>query len=65
MVYINPSSLASGGIAEKAAAIFRVYDTNNKNSLDHESMMQALAELGVINGLTSKKLSECARRAGP
>lgn len=119
MVYINPSSLAGGGIAEKAAAIFRLYDTgiavNNafqltktvfeqqhnvvesslagihakavfgllwscfpplfkglsdatlptlmiytdgKGELDHEAMMSALAELGVLNGLTVKKLSK-------
>uniref|UniRef100_A0A7S0S286 EF-hand domain-containing protein n=1 Tax=Chlamydomonas leiostraca TaxID=1034604 RepID=A0A7S0S286_9CHLO len=58
VVYINPSSLAGGGIAEKAAAIFRLYDTEGKGELDHEAMMSALAELGVLNGLTVKKLTE-------
>ena len=50
--------LGIGGIAEKAASIFRTYDTDARNLLDHESMMSALAELGVLNGLTAKKLGE-------
>jgi hypothetical protein len=50
--------LGIGGIAEKAASIFRAYDTDARNLLDHESMMSALAELGVLNGLTAKKLGE-------
>lgn len=119
VVYITPTSLAGGGIAEKAAEIFQVYDTERAVSkegvlwvlppaishlmpcvlmggpawtstqqptspspiqmflpgvahapsdhffclqgcLGHDAMMTALAELGVLNGLTTKKLSGCA-----
>ncbi len=59
VVHVNPASLAVGGIAENAAAIFRIYDIENRNYLEHEAVMSALAELGVLNGLTAKKLSEC------
>ena len=55
---MNPVSLSGGGIAEKASAIFRVYDQGNRNFLDHESMMAALAELGVLNGMTVRRLCE-------
>ncbi|GAX77465.1 hypothetical protein CEUSTIGMA_g4909.t1 [Chlamydomonas eustigma] len=52
------SAFANGHLQERAATVFRSYDEGNRNHLDHESMMSALAELGVLNGLTSKQLSE-------
>ena len=53
-------NLGAGGISAKAASIFQAYDSEGKNSLDHENMMSALAELGVLNGLTAKKLGRWA-----
>eukprot|EP00955_Chlamydomonas_euryale_P004776 51205-Chlamydomonas_euryale.AAC.3 len=51
-----PTSLSAGGANEKAAALFRDYDTNQRNYLDHEQLMAALAEFGTLNGLPAKKL---------
>lgn len=49
---------------EKAVAIFRKYDSQNRNWLDHHTMMAALTELGVIEGLTQKKLAEIVSFGG-
>lgn len=48
----------SAALQEKAAATFKAFDKENRNSLDHEGMMAALTELGVLNGITAKKLND-------
>eukprot|EP00798_Chlamydomonas_sp_ICE-L_P008133 gene8133-1381_t len=45
-------------MSDKAAAIFRAYDLDKRNQLDHDALMAALMELGALNGLTKKKLNE-------
>lgn len=52
--------LDQAAMQEKAAATFRAHDKENKSALDHDTMVAALTELGVLNGITAKKLSECA-----
>ena len=49
---------------EKAVQIFRKYDSACRNWLDHHTMMAALTELGVIEGLTQKKLAEIVSFGG-
>lgn len=55
--------LDQAAMQAKAAATFRAHDKESKNALDHDTMVAALTELGVLNGITAKKLSEWARRA--
>ena len=52
--------LDQAAMQEKAAATFRAHDKENKSALDHDTMVAALTELGVLNGITAKKLSKCA-----
>lgn len=53
---MNPTSLSGGGLNEKAAILFRDYDTSQRNCLDHEQLMAALTEFGLLNGTSAKKL---------
>ncbi len=53
------ASLAAGGAAEKAATIFRKHDLNQDNHLNRQEMLQALDEIGVLNGIKAKHVGAC------
>ncbi|GIL44434.1 hypothetical protein Vafri_1896 [Volvox africanus] len=40
------------------ADMFRMYDTDNDNSIDHASMVAAFGQLGLLNGLNPKLLAQ-------
>ncbi|GLC33031.1 hypothetical protein PLESTM_000016400, partial [Pleodorina starrii] len=40
------------------ADMFRMYDTDNDNSIDHASLVAALSQLGLLNGLNPKLLAQ-------
>ncbi|KAK9820579.1 hypothetical protein WJX72_011882 [[Myrmecia] bisecta] len=47
--------MAGGGAASKAAEIFRRYDRNNDGRIDMKEMVQAMRELGVLDGFKPKQ----------
>ncbi|MEW5310082.1 MAG: hypothetical protein WDW38_001913 [Sanguina aurantia] len=47
-----------GSTADRASHIFRIYDISGRNALDHSSMIMALGDLEVLNGLTAPRVAE-------
>jgi hypothetical protein len=52
------ASLAAGGAADKAAAIFRKFDANQDNHLNKHEMLMALEEIGVLAGIKARHVGE-------
>jgi hypothetical protein len=53
---VGLSGLSGGGGADKAAEVFRRHDTDESGYLDNEEMISALADLGMLDGLTARQL---------
>eukprot|EP00201_Polytomella_parva_P018261 CAMPEP_0175072134 /NCGR_PEP_ID=MMETSP0052_2-20121109/19707_1 /TAXON_ID=51329 ORGANISM="Polytomella parva, Strain SAG 63-3" /NCGR_SAMPLE_ID=MMETSP0052_2 /ASSEMBLY_ACC=CAM_ASM_000194 /LENGTH=1112 /DNA_ID=CAMNT_0016339537 /DNA_START=508 /DNA_END=3848 /DNA_ORIENTATION=+ len=51
------ASLAAGGAALKAAVIFRKHDENQDNFLNKQELLQALEEMGVLQGIKARHVS--------
>ncbi len=50
--------LAGGGAhpSERFSAVFRNFDTDNDNAINHRSMLAAFEELNLVNGLSMRQL---------
>lgn len=61
---IDPTGLAgltAGGVAAKAAEVFRRHDSDSSGFLDAEEMMAALQDLGMLEGMEARHLGECKK----
>jgi hypothetical protein len=56
---LSNEGLSSGGAARKAADIFRRYDMDNNNYLDQHEMLVALCDLGVLDGMSARRMGAC------
>ncbi|GBF88565.1 hypothetical protein Rsub_01280 [Raphidocelis subcapitata] len=55
---IGLTGLSGGGGADKAAEVFRRHDVDESGYLDSQEMIAALADLGMLEGLTARQLGK-------